>query len=49
MVFIVYVSVIGVDYGDGIYAWSVVDVPLFLLLDPYINLKLMFSQGEYVE
>jgi hypothetical protein len=47
--YVLYATVVGIPVGDGVTVWEVIEVPLFLLLDPYIVLKLMFSQGEYVE
>lgn len=47
--YVLYVTVVGIPVGDGITVWEVIEVPLLLSLNPYIVLKILWSQGEYVE
>lgn len=44
-----YVTVIGVSVGDGIYARTVIESPVYFSIEPYLLLRVMWSQGKYVE
>ena len=44
-----YATVIGVPVGDGIYAWTVIEAPIYFSIEPYLLLRVMWSQGKYVE
>ena len=44
-----YVMAIGVPVGDGIYAWTVIEAPIYFSIGTYLLLRVMWSQGKYVE